>query len=92
MAAEYISQCDFQVTDSSNKCCIRKVYVVTCSQVDEEKRSDRERERCAEMVLEAFYPRKENSVQPVHWAISKEPHSELEFYYRMCVNFSNNKR
>ena len=90
MAAEYISQCDFQVTDSLNKSCIHKVYLVTYSQVDEEKCSDRE--RFAEMVLGAFDPRKENSVQPVQWAVSKEPHSESGFYYHIFVKFSNSKR
>ena len=44
------------------------------------------------MVLEAFDPRKENSVQPVQWAVSKEPHSESGFHYHMRVKFSNNKR
>ena len=34
MAAEYIGQRDFQDTDSLNKCCICKVYLVTYSQVD----------------------------------------------------------
>ena len=63
MAAEYISQSDFQDTDSLNKRCIHKVYLVTYSQVGKEKCSDRD--RFAEMVLEAFNPRKENSVQPV---------------------------
>ena len=56
MAAEYISQYDFQDTDSLNKRCLRKVYLVTYSQVGEEKCSDRE--RFTEMVLEAFDPRK----------------------------------
>ena len=74
MAAEYISQSDFQDTDSLNKRCIRKLYLVTYSQVDKEKCSHRE--RFAEMVLEAFDPRKENSVQPVQWLVSNEPHSE----------------
>ena len=74
MAAEYISQSDFQDTDSLNKRCIHKVYLVTFlvtfpSQVGKEKCSDRE--RFAEMVLEAFNPRKENSVKPVQWAVSK---------------------
>ena len=90
MAAEYISQHDFQDTDSLNKRCIRKVYLVTYSQVNEEKCSDRE--RFAEMVLEAFDPRKESSVQPVQWAVSKEPHSESGFHYHMCVKLSNKKR
>ena len=90
MAAEYISQRDFQDTDSLNKSCIHKVYLVTYSQVDKEKCSDWE--RFAEMVLEAFYFRKENSVQPVQWAVSKELHSESGFHYHMCVKFSNNKR
>ena len=40
MAAEYISQRDFQDTDSLNKSCIHKVYLVTYSQVDKEKCSD----------------------------------------------------
>ena len=43
MAAEYISQSDFQDTDSLNKGCFCKVYLVTYSQVDKEKCSDRER-------------------------------------------------
>ena len=89
MAAEYISQRDFQDTGFLNKRCIRKVYLVTYSQVDEEKCSDRE--RFAEMVLETFVPRKENSMQSVQWAVSKEPHSESRFHYHMCVKFSNNK-
>ena len=90
MAAEYISQRDFQDIDSLSKCCICKVYLVTYSQVDEEKYSNRE--RFAEMVLEAFDPRKENSVQPVQWAVLKEPHSESGLHYHMYVKLSNNKR
>ena len=62
MTAEYISQSDFQDNDFLNKRCTRKVYLVTYSQVDMEKCSDRE--RFAKMVLEAFDPRKENSMQP----------------------------
>ena len=84
MAAEYISQSDFQDTDSLNKRCTRKVYLVTYSQVDEEKCSDRE--RFAKMVLEAFDPKKESSMQPVQWAVSKELHSESGFYYHVCVS------
>ena len=79
MAAEYISQSDFEDTESLNNHCIRKVYLVTYSQVDEVKCIDRE------MVLEAFDPRKESSVQPVQWAVSKEPNSESVFHYHMCV-------
>ena len=78
MAAEYITQHDFQDTDSLNKRCIRKVYLVTYSQADKEKCSDRE--RFAEIVLEAFDPRRESSVQPVQWTVSKEPHSESGFH------------
>ena len=63
MAAEYISQSDFEDTDSLNKLCIRKVYLVTYIQVDGEK--SRDRERFAERVLGAFDPRKESSVKPV---------------------------
>ena len=73
-----------------SKCFIRKVYLVTYSQVDEEKCSNQE--RFAEMVLETFDPRKENSMQPVQWAVSKEPHSESGIHYHMCVKFSNIKR
>ena len=65
MAAEYISQSDFQDTDSLNKRCTRKVYLVTYSQVDEKKCSDRE--RFAKMVLEGFDL--ENSMQPVQLAV-----------------------
>ena len=83
MGAEYISQSDFEDTDSLNKRCIRKVYLVTYSQADKEQCSDRE--RFAEMVLEAFDPRKESSVQPFQWAVSNEPHSESGFHYHMCV-------
>ena len=90
MAAEYISQRDFQDSDSLNKRCVCKVYLVIYSQVDEEKCSNRE--RFAEMVLEAFDPRKENSLQPVQWVVSKESHSESGFHHHMCVKFSNNKR
>ena len=84
MTAEYISQSDFQDNDFLNKRCTRKVYLVTYSQVDMEKCSDRE--RFAKMVLEAFDPRKENSMQPVQWAVSKEPHSESGFDYHVCVS------
>ena len=56
-----------------NKRCICKVYLVTYSQVDEEKCSDQE--RFAEIVLEASDTRKEGSVQPVQWAVTKELHS-----------------
>ena len=47
MTAEYISQSDFQDNDFLNKRCTRKVYLVTYSQVDEEKCSDREPSRYA---------------------------------------------
>ena len=73
MASEYISQSDFKDTDSLNKRCICKLYLVTFSQVDEGKSSNRE--RFAERVLEAFDPRKESSVQPVQWEVSRKPHS-----------------
>ena len=69
MAAEYINQGGFEDTDSLNKPCICNVYLGSYSQDDEEKCSNQE--RFAEMVLEAFAPRKENSVQPVQWAVSK---------------------
>ena len=82
MAAEYISQSDFGDIDSLSKHCICKVYLVTYSQVYEGKCSDQE--RFAEMVLEAFNPRKESSVWPVQWVVSKEPHSESWFHYHMC--------
>ena len=52
--------------------------LVTYSQVDKENSSDRE--KFVEMVLEAFDPKKENSVQPVQWAVSKEPQSESGFH------------
>ena len=55
MAAEYISQSNFQDTNSLNKRCICKMYPVTYSEVDQEK--CRDQERFAEMVLEAFDPR-----------------------------------
>ena len=61
-----------------NKRCIRKVSLVTYSQVDKEKSSDRG--KFVEMVLEAFDPKKESSVQPVQWTVSKEPHSESGFH------------
>ena len=44
------------------------------------------------MVQEVSDPRKENSMQPVQWEVSKKPHSESGFHYHMCVKFSNNKR
>ena len=68
MTAEYINQSDFEDTDSLNKRCIRNVYVVTNSQDDEERGSDQE--MFVEMVLEAFDPRKDSSVQPVQWGVS----------------------
>ena len=90
MTAAYISQSDFEDTDSLNKHSIHKVYLVTYSQVEDEKGSDRE--KFVEMVLEAFAPRKESSAQLFQWAVSKEPHSESGFHYHICVKFSNNER
>ena len=90
MTAEYNSQSDFEDIDSLNKRCIREaLYLVTYSQVDEGRCSDRE--RFVEIVLEAFDLRKENSVQPVQ-SVSKEPHSESGFHNHMCVKLLNNKR
>ena len=69
-----------------NKLCIRKVFLVTYSQVDEVQCSNRE--RFVEMVLEAFDPRKKTFVQPVQCAVSKASHSESGFHYHICTKFS----
>ena len=90
MAAEYISQSDFQDTDSLGKRFICKVYLVTYNRVNKGKCSNRG--RSAEMVLEAFALRKKSSAWPVQRAVSKEPHSQSAFHYHMFVKFSNNKR
>ena len=58
------------------------MYLVTYSQVIEEK--CRNREMFPEMMLEAFDPRKENSVQPVQWEVLIEPQSESGFHHP-CV-------
>ena len=83
MAAEYISPCNFEETDSFNKRRICKVYLVICSQVKEEKHSNWK--SFAEIVLEAFDTKKESSVKPVQWIVSKKLCSELGFLYQTLV-------
>ena len=77
-------------SNSLEKRALRKVYLVTYSQADESKCSNRE--RFGELVIEAFDPKKESTVQPKQWAVSKEPHKQNGFHYHMCVKFNNNKR
>ena len=88
MTAEYISQIDFGEIDHLKNGFICKVYLATYNHVKEGKCCT---ERLTEMVLEAFVSRKESSVQPVQWTVTKEPHLESRIHH-IHVEFSNNKR
>lgn len=78
------------MNNTLDKRAVRKTYLITYSQVDKNKSSDKE--RFTEQVIEAFDPTKESNVQPVQWASCEEYHQEDGTHYHMCLKMSNNKR
>ena len=81
---------DFEDNSLSTR-AVRKVYFITYSQVDVTKCSDRE--RFADIILEAFDPRKESSVQPIHWAVCKEQTENTAFFYSLeCTKHSADRK
>ena len=81
------SDSDFEGLDSR---ALRKVYLVTYSKADREKCSDRE--SFSQLVLEAFDPKGDSTVKPLHWAVCQEPHKNNGVHYHMRIKMSGNKR
>ena len=76
-------------TKLSNR-SVRKVYLITYSQVDKKKCSDKET-LCGK-VIEAFDPTNESNVKPVQWASCEESHENGGIHYHMVIKFNGNKR
>ena len=68
---------------------VRKVYLVTYSQADENICNTRD--AFSNLVIAAF-SFNTGPVRLLHWAVCKEPHDAGGFHFHMCMSLSNNKR
>ena len=64
--------------------------MITYSQAGSTKCPDRK--SFTDCVLNAFNFQPHDSVQPLHWAVCREPHKDCGFHYHMCIKLSGNKR
>ena len=68
---------------------MRKVYMITYSQVNLEKCPDKK--TFTEFVLKAF-DFENSTVKPMHWAVCKEAHQNGENHYHMYIKLNKNRR